>query len=1144
MFAKLFHRNPQQSSPREPPEDVPQLKDFEPRVVVHYGIPSTASILAFDPLQHLLAIGTQDGRIKVIGGDNIECLLISPKPVPLKNLEFLQNQGFLVSVSNENVVQVWDLERRRLASSLRWESNISAFSVVCGTNYMYVGDEYGYLSVLKYDIEEGNIQHMPYQIPPELIADEAGIEIPDQQSVVGLVAQPCTSGKRVLIAYQNGVIVLWDVSEDKSVLVRAYKDLQLKDEIIIRSTSDVRRESLSYKSDDEQAEKEISALCWVSSDGSMLAVGYVDGDILLWNLSTAISIKDQKANKSSNNAIKLRFSSGDKRLPVIVLHWSANSAHNGNAGQLFVYGGDDMGSEEVLTILNLDLSSGLEALKCIKRSDLTLNGPYADIVLVPDAGAAESSYTTLFVLTNPGQLHVYDDDCLSGLISAPEKHVVNAVQCPVTLPTVEPYMTIAKLCLVLNDGNLQRVLKETVLAAKRQVASPTTTGSAKWPVSGGFPSQLSSDENIGVERIYIAGYQDGSIRIWDATFPVFSQIFVLTFKVEGTEVPGASAPISALDFNSTTSSLAVGNDCGLVHLLKLVGESEEKNVHLVTETKREEIDLHHGNGWQSTAVFSLLNSPVRSLQYTFSGSRIVVGHECGKAAVLDVKSSSVVFLTDVLVSSSSPVVSLAMKTYLQTDTDDPEQSGNTSPSDPPNEVAFILTKDAQIILVDSSSGNKICSRSVNPKESAAIALYILEEKFSIPELSVQNIVNSSQDSSDGKESLQSHTEPDSDLTEAKENISSEGIELWKNFVDSLILVCCEDSMLLYSTKSLIQGEPDFICKIELEKQCCWTTIFKKNELESGVVLIYSTGVVEIRSLPDLKVLAETSIMSILRWNFMTNMENTMSSYGNGHITMVCGCELSIISLFTSENDFRIPEALPRLHDKVVAEAAEAALKFSLSQKSKQTAPTGLLGGIIKGIKREKENENANIEETRDVLVPKLEALFSRTPFSVSDLDLGDDFDEPMKSGSTLRDNVDEPIKLVVEKIEVEPKSPTISPQTQTQTQTQSQSQSQSQGQSQTETNKQTERDRLLEGGSTITEPKARTAEEIKAKYRKNATGDTAAVALEAKDKLLERQMKLEKLKENSEELASGSENFASMAEQLAKQMENRKWWQL
>ncbi|PWA85428.1 transducin family protein / WD-40 repeat family protein [Artemisia annua] len=1117
MFTKLFNKNPQQSD--NPPQDDSLLNDFEPRVVVHYGIPSTASILAFDPLQHLLAIGTLDGRIKVIGGDNIECLLISPVSAPFKHLEFLQNQGFLVSVSNENLVQVWDLEQRRLASNLQWESNISAFSVAFGTNYMYVGDEYGYFSVLKYDFEEGNIQHMPYQIPADIIADEAGIPVPDQLSIVGLLPQPCSSGKRVLIAYQNGVIILWDVNEDKAVLVRSPKDMQIKDEIIIPSASDIRRESLNTNTDDEPAEKEISALCWVSSDGSMLAVGYLDGDIILWNLPTEIAIKDQKANKSSNNAVKLKLSSGDKRLPVIVLRWS-NGPHSITGGQLFVYGGDDLGSEEALTVLNLESSSGLETLKCVKRLDLTLNG-YADIELIPNVGSTESSFSTLFVLTNPGQLHVYNNEFLSGLISAPDmKHAVNSVQCPVTLPTVEPYMTVAKLCLVDKDEGLQTILKKTVSASKPQLASPKTTGSPKWPVIGGFSSQINAAENIGVERIYIAGYQDGYVRIWDSTSPVFTLISVLGFQVEGTEVPGASDPISALDYYSTTSSLAVGNDRGLVHLLKFVGESENSNVHFVTEAKREEVVLNHGNGWQSTAIFSLINSPVRSLQYTFSGARVIVGHECGKAAVLDIESSSVLFLTDCLVSSSSPVVSLAMKTYIHTDTDDDhEQSGDASSSDPEKEVAFMLTEDAHVILVDSSSGNKICSRSVNPKESSAISIYLLDEKFSARELSEQNTVNSSQDSTDGKESLQSPTEPVSDSTEADVSSLSEATELWKNFVDSVILVCCEDSMFVYSTKSLIQGEPNFIHKIDLEKRCCWTTIFKKNGVESGMVIVYSTGDVEIRSLPDLRVQAETSIMSILRWNFKSKMEKTISSFGNGHISMVYGCEFAVISLFSSENDFRIPEALPRLHDKVVAEAAEAALKFSLSQKSKQTAPTGIIGGIIKGIRREKENDSTLMDETRDVLVPKLEALFSRSPFSVSDLDLnlGDDFDAPTG-----------PIKLVVEKIEVEPTSP----------------EPPSPNQSQLEKNDKTERDRLFEGGSAIAEPKSRTADEIKAKYRKTGTGDTAAVAIEAKDKLLERQMKLEKLKENSEELASGSENFADLAGQLKKQMENRRWWQL
>ncbi|PWA57372.1 Synaptobrevin [Artemisia annua] len=102
---------------------------------------------------------------------------------------------------NNQTKSVWDLEQRRLASNLQWESNISAFSVAFGTNYI------------------------------------------------------------VLIAYQNGVIILWDVNEDKVVLVRSPKDMQIKDEIIIPSASDIRRESLNTNSDDEQAEKEISALC-------------------------------------------------------------------------------------------------------------------------------------------------------------------------------------------------------------------------------------------------------------------------------------------------------------------------------------------------------------------------------------------------------------------------------------------------------------------------------------------------------------------------------------------------------------------------------------------------------------------------------------------------------------------------------------------------------------------------------------------------------------------------------------------------------------------------------------------------------------------------------------------------------------------
>lgn len=47
----------------------------------------------------------------------------------------------------------------------------------------------------------------------------------------------------------------------------------------------------------------------------------------------------------------------------------------------------------------------------------------------------------------------------------------------------------------------------------------------------------------------------------------FSLELTLFSQVEVTEISGASEPISALEFNSTTSSLAVGNDCGLVQTI-------------------------------------------------------------------------------------------------------------------------------------------------------------------------------------------------------------------------------------------------------------------------------------------------------------------------------------------------------------------------------------------------------------------------------------------------------------------------------------------------------------------------------------------------------------------------------------------------
>ncbi|KAL0291658.1 UNVERIFIED_CONTAM: hypothetical protein Scaly_2626000 [Sesamum calycinum] len=251
----------------------------------------------------------------------------------------------------------------------------------------------------------------------------------------------------LLIAYESGLIILWDVVEAHVVTVRGDKVLQLKNKVFPPNDID------TNIVDDElphDLEKEISALCWASTDGSILAVGYIDGDILFWNTSKDSLVGGQET-RSSSNVVKLQLSSAEKRLPIIVLHWldDTKSSHCPE-GQLLVYGGDEIGCEEVVTVLSLEWSSGMEAVRCIGRVDLTLTGSFADMILIPSAGTMGSdANVSLFVLSNPGRIHIYDRGSLSSSdLQSREEKPISAINFPAGIPTVDPRMTVAELFLI------------------------------------------------------------------------------------------------------------------------------------------------------------------------------------------------------------------------------------------------------------------------------------------------------------------------------------------------------------------------------------------------------------------------------------------------------------------------------------------------------------------------------------------------------------------------------------------------------------------------------------------------------------------------------------------------------------------------
>lgn len=177
-------------------------------------------------------------------------------------------------------------------------------------------------------------------------------------------------------------------------------------------------------------------------------------------------------------------------------------------------------------------------------------------------------------------------------------------------------------------------------------------------------------------------------------------------------------------------------------------------------------NIHHKDGPHCTAVFSLLNSPICTLQFADFGSRLAVGFECGRVriicivfydstfnlcwllignfslisfmdshfsfilqvAVLDTSTLSVLFFTDCVSDSNSPVISLAVKTFSDTDSliNSPEDSESKTSNNLGKGLVFTMTRDAHFVVIDSVTGNIVTSQLMHPKtDSIAISMYII-----------------------------------------------------------------------------------------------------------------------------------------------------------------------------------------------------------------------------------------------------------------------------------------------------------------------------------------------------------------------------------------------------------------------------------
>uniref|UniRef100_A0A8C8HBA3 Syntaxin-binding protein 5-like n=1 Tax=Oncorhynchus tshawytscha TaxID=74940 RepID=A0A8C8HBA3_ONCTS len=179
---------------------------------VRHGFPYQPSSMAHDPVQKILAIGTQSGALRLFGRPGVECYCQHESGAAVISLQFLINEGALVSALADDSVHLWNLRQRRPAilHSLKFNrERITFVHLPFQSKWLYIGTEKGNIHIV-------NVES--FTLSGYVIMWNKAIELSSKAHpgpVVHISDNPMDEGK-LIIGYEAGIVVLWDLKSKKA----------------------------------------------------------------------------------------------------------------------------------------------------------------------------------------------------------------------------------------------------------------------------------------------------------------------------------------------------------------------------------------------------------------------------------------------------------------------------------------------------------------------------------------------------------------------------------------------------------------------------------------------------------------------------------------------------------------------------------------------------------------------------------------------------------------------------------------------------------------------------------------------------------------------------------------------------------------
>ncbi|XP_020842230.1 syntaxin-binding protein 5 isoform X3 [Phascolarctos cinereus] len=287
-------QQPQPGSRENEVQETLQSEHFQLCKTVRHGFPYQPSALAFDPVQKILAVGTLTGALRLFGRPGVECYCQHDSGAAVIQLQFLINEGALVSALADDTLHLWNLRQKRPAilHSLKFSrERITFCHLPFQSKWLYVGTERGNIHIV-------NVES--FTLSGYVIMWNKAIELSSKSHpgpVVHISDNPMDEGK-LLIGFESGTVALWDLKSKKA----------------------------DYRYTHDEA---IHSVAW-HHEGKQFICSHSDGTLTIWNVKSPTKpvqtitphgkqLKDGKKPEPCKPILKVEFKTTRSGEPFIIL---------------------------------------------------------------------------------------------------------------------------------------------------------------------------------------------------------------------------------------------------------------------------------------------------------------------------------------------------------------------------------------------------------------------------------------------------------------------------------------------------------------------------------------------------------------------------------------------------------------------------------------------------------------------------------------------------------------------------------------------------------------------------------------------------------------------------------------------------------